>query len=125
MIPTSHCRHVHARMTADRIREVIRRRGIRARSPPRCGSRAPGARTCASLRADVPLRRTGVEPNEADGTAPTPATTCRPVADFLRTERPQPDAQEQDPTMRAQARGPVEGVETRGIEPLTPALQRR
>src|SRR5439155_6190253 len=100
-------------------------RGIRARSPPRGGSRAPGARICASLRADVPLRQTGVEPYEADGTAPPPATTCRPVADFLPTERPQPGAEEQDRIMKAQARRPVEGVETRGIEPLTPALQRR
>jgi hypothetical protein len=52
-------------------------------------------------------------------------TTCRPVADVLRTERPQPGAEEQDRMIKAQARGPVEGVETRGIEPLTPALQNR
>src|SRR3954464_4297919 len=53
------------------------------------------------------------------------ATTCGRVADFLRTERPQPGPEEQDRTANPQARGPLERVETRGIEPLTPALQRR
>ena len=48
-----------------------------------------------------------------------------PAADFLRTERlPQPPA---GAISKGKAAGqePVEGVETRGIEPLTPALQRR
>jgi hypothetical protein len=53
------------------------------------------------------------------------ATSCGPGADHLRTECIQPAAGEQDRNTNAQARGPVERVETRGIEPLTPALQRR
>jgi hypothetical protein len=53
------------------------------------------------------------------------AATCGPLADFLRTEPSQSAAERQDRKVKAQARGPVGGVETRGIEPLTPALQRR
>jgi DNA-binding ferritin-like protein len=53
------------------------------------------------------------------------ATTCGSVADHLRTGGTQPAEKQQDPDMKALARGPVERVETRGIEPLTPALQRR
>ncbi|SDY23584.1 Site-specific recombinase XerD [Modestobacter sp. DSM 44400] len=53
------------------------------------------------------------------------ATTCGPAADFLRTEPAQPADDRQDREANAQVRRPVDRVETRGIEPLTPALQRR
>ena len=53
------------------------------------------------------------------------AETCGLSADFLRTEPFRPAAKNQDQKTKEQARGPVERVETRGIEPLTPALQRR
>ena len=43
------------------------------------------------------------------------------VADFLRTETPS----ESSPEPPAEVNPQVRGVETRGIEPLTPALQRR
>jgi len=50
---------------------------------------------------------------------------CGPAADFLRTERPRPLPTTQDRKEERAGQEPVEGVETRGIEPLTPALQRR
>jgi hypothetical protein len=50
---------------------------------------------------------------------------CGPAADFLRTERPRPLTTTQDRTEERAGQQPVERVETRGIEPLTPALQRR
>ena len=53
------------------------------------------------------------------------ATACGPAADFLRTEQIEQAREKQDQKMKQQARGLVERVETRGIEPLTPALQRR
>src|SRR4051794_23770276 len=53
------------------------------------------------------------------------AMTCGPAADFLRTEPSQPVGLRQNQETKKQARGPIGGVETRGIEPLTPALQRR
>ena len=43
------------------------------------------------------------------------------VADFLRTETPS----EGSPEPTTEVNPQVSGVETRGIEPLTPALQRR
>ena len=43
------------------------------------------------------------------------------VADFLRTETPSEGSPEPPTEVNPQVRG----VETRGIEPLTPALQRR
>ena len=43
------------------------------------------------------------------------------VADFLRTETPSEGPPKPPPEVNPQVRG----VETRGIEPLTPALQRR
>jgi hypothetical protein len=47
------------------------------------------------------------------------------VADFLRTETP-PEGSPEPPTeVKPQVNLGVERVETRGIEPLTPALQRR
>ena len=46
----------------------------------------------------------------------------RTVADFLRTERPSEGSPRAPPT---EVNPQVRGVETRGIEPLTPALQRR
>lgn len=49
------------------------------------------------------------------------ATSRGPVADLVRTETP-PEGSPEPPTERDPQ---VRGVETRGIEPLTPALQRR
>jgi hypothetical protein len=53
------------------------------------------------------------------------AAARREVADFLRTASAQRCAEDPCVTEETQARRPVHGVETRGIEPLTPALQRR
>jgi integrase len=53
------------------------------------------------------------------------AASCGQVADFLRTEALQGRACEPSIGTKAQVRPGVDGVETRGIEPLTPALQRR
>jgi hypothetical protein len=47
------------------------------------------------------------------------------VADILRTEPAQRHPWDSARAEEPQVRLPVEGVETRGIEPLTPALQRR
>jgi DNA-binding ferritin-like protein len=53
------------------------------------------------------------------------ATSRGRIADLLRTEPAQRHARDSARAERPQVRRPVEGVETRGIEPLTPALQRR
>ena len=53
------------------------------------------------------------------------AASCGQVADFLRTEAIRGRSGEASTGTKRQARPGVEGVETRGIEPLTPALQRR
>ncbi|MCU1671780.1 MAG: xerC [Blastococcus sp.] len=53
------------------------------------------------------------------------AASCGKVADFLRTEALQRRSGEPSTGAKSQVRTGVEGVETRGIEPLTPALQRR
>ena len=53
------------------------------------------------------------------------AMSCEPAADFLRTEPPRRVPAAQDSKGERAGQKPVEGVETRGIEPLTPALQRR
>jgi DNA-binding ferritin-like protein len=47
--------------------------------------------------------------------------SCGRVADFLRTET----RSEGSPEPPTEVNPQVRGVETRGIEPLTPALQRR
>jgi Phage integrase family len=47
------------------------------------------------------------------------------VADFLRTEPVEHRSGARLADTKAQVSTDVEGVETRGIEPLTPALQRR
>jgi hypothetical protein len=47
------------------------------------------------------------------------------VADFLRTEPVEHRSEDRLADTKAQVSTDVEGVETRGIEPLTPALQRR
>jgi hypothetical protein len=47
------------------------------------------------------------------------------VGDFLRTASAQRRAEDPCVIDGTQATRPVHGVETRGIEPLTPALQRR
>ncbi len=46
-------------------------------------------------------------------------------ADFLRTEPAQRHARDSTRAEEPQVRWRIGGVETRGIEPLTPALQRR
>ena len=53
------------------------------------------------------------------------AASCGPVADILRTAPAQWRAEDPPSANEPQVRPGVEGVETRGIEPLTPALQRR
>ena len=50
---------------------------------------------------------------------------CGPAADLLRTGRPRRLSAGQDRNSKDAGQTPVERVETRGIEPLTPALQRR
>ena len=50
---------------------------------------------------------------------------CGPAADYVRTGHPRRLPTAQDLNIERAGQEPVEGVETRGIEPLTPALQRR
>jgi DNA-binding ferritin-like protein len=53
------------------------------------------------------------------------AASCGRVADFVRTEAIEGRSSNPQDQASPQVRPGVEGVETRGIEPLTPALQRR
>ena len=50
---------------------------------------------------------------------------CGRAADHVRTEHPRLLPTAHDPKNESAGQKPAEGVETRGIEPLTPALQRR
>jgi hypothetical protein len=53
------------------------------------------------------------------------AASCGQGADFLPTEAMHGRSEEPSTGTKFQVRTGVEGVETRGIEPLTPALQNR